>query len=67
MDLFISVNPFVASGTYMSHLHKVFQVRLDNIIPLFSMLPSTLKYLYSVEPIRMHFPTKQPCTNDSIA
>ena len=25
----------------------------------FSMLPSTLKYLYSVEPGRMHFPMKQ--------
>jgi hypothetical protein len=25
------------------------------------MLPSTLKYLYSVEPDRMHFPAKQPC------
>jgi hypothetical protein len=31
----------------------------------FSMLPSTLKYLYSVEPVRMHFPAKQPCTNDT--
>jgi hypothetical protein len=31
----------------------------------FSMLPSTLKYLYSVEPVRIHFPTKQPCTNDT--
>ena len=26
------------------------------------MLPSTLKYLYSVEPVRMHF----PCTNDTV-
>ena len=24
----------------------------------FSMLPSALKYLYSVEPVRMHFPRK---------
>jgi len=32
----------------------------------FSMLPSTLKYLYSVEPVRMHFPAKQPCTNDTV-
>jgi len=30
------------------------------------MLPSTLKYLYSVEPVRMHFPAKQPCTNDTV-
>jgi len=32
----------------------------------FSMLPSTLKYLYSAEPVRMHFPAKQPCTNDTV-
>ena len=33
----------------------------------FSMLPSTLKYLCSVEPIRMQFPAKQPyCTNDTV-
>jgi len=30
------------------------------------MLPSALKYLYSVEPVRMHFPAKQPCTNDTV-
>jgi len=30
------------------------------------MVPSTLKYLYSVEPVRMHFPAKQPCTNDTV-
>jgi len=30
------------------------------------MLPPTLKYLYSVEPVRMHFPAKQPCTNDTV-
>jgi hypothetical protein len=30
------------------------------------MLPSTLKYLYSVEPVRMHFPAKQSCTNDTV-
>jgi hypothetical protein len=33
----------------------------------FSMLPSTLKYIYSVEPVRMHFPAKQPyCANDTV-
>jgi hypothetical protein len=33
----------------------------------FSMLPSTLKYRYSFEPVRMHFPAKQPyCTNDTV-
>jgi len=25
-----------------------------------------LKYLYSVEPVRMHFSAKQPCTNDTV-
>jgi hypothetical protein len=30
------------------------------------MPPSTLKYLYSVEPVRMHFSAKQPCTNDTV-
>ena len=30
------------------------------------MLPSTLKCLCSVEPVRMHFPAKQPCTNDNV-
>jgi len=30
------------------------------------MLPSTLKHLYSVEPVRMHFLSKQPCTNDTV-
>ena len=30
------VNPFVTSGTYMSHLQRVFfQIRSDNSIPLF--------------------------------
>jgi hypothetical protein len=31
-----------------------------------SMLPSALKYLYSFETVRMHFLTKQPCTNDTV-
>ena len=30
------------------------------------MLPSTLKCLYSVEPVRMYFSAKQPCTNDTV-
>jgi len=31
----------------------------------FSMLPSTLKYLYSVKLVRMHFPVKQASANDT--
>jgi len=30
------------------------------------MLPSTLKYLYSLEPVIMHFPAKQLCTNNTV-
>jgi hypothetical protein len=30
------------------------------------MLPSTLEYLYSVEPVRINFPAKQPCTNNTV-
>jgi hypothetical protein len=30
------------------------------------MLPSALKYLYSVGSVRMHFTAKQPCTNDTV-
>jgi hypothetical protein len=30
------------------------------------MLSSTLKYLYSVEPVRLHLSPKQPCTNDTV-
>jgi len=30
------------------------------------MLPFTLKYLYSIEPVRMHFPTKQACINVTV-
>ena len=62
-------------------LHYLFCDQQDIYVPLtkspfkcagirvslfFSMLPSTLKYLYSVEPVRMHFPSKQPCTNDTV-
>jgi hypothetical protein len=32
----------------------------------FSTLPSTLKYLYSVKPVRVRFPVKQQCTNDTV-
>jgi len=31
----------------------------------FSMLLSTLKYLYSVNPVRMHFPAKQASASDT--
>ena len=57
----------MTSGTYKSHLQRVFSSLLGYQNPtLFAMLPSTLKYLYSIEPVRMHFPAKQPCTNDTV-
>ena len=60
-------NPFVTSGTYMSHLQKsLFKSAGITVSHFFSMLPSNLKYLYSVEPVRMHFPAKQPYTNDTV-
>ena len=58
-----SFNPFVTSRTYMSHLPSFFKYARITASQFFSMLPSTLKYVYSVEPVRMHFPAKQPyCT-----
>jgi hypothetical protein len=47
----------MTSGTYTSHLQRVFSSLLGYQYPtFFAMLPSTLKYLYSIEPVRMHFP-----------
>jgi hypothetical protein len=60
-------NSFVTSGTYMSHLQSVFSSPLWTQYPtFFSMLSSTLKYLYSVEPVRINFAAKQPYTNDTV-
>jgi len=45
----------------VSHLERVFSKSAGiTVSHFFSMLPSTLKYLYSVEPepVRMHFPAK---------
>ena len=61
------LNPFVTSGTYYVPLTKsLFKSAEITVSHFFSMLPSILKYLYSVEPVRMHFPAKQPCTNDTV-
>jgi len=50
----------------MSHLQIVFASLLGYLVShFFSMLPSTLKYLYSVKPVRMHFPVKQLSANDT--
>jgi len=46
-------NPFVTSGTYMSHSKSLFKSTEITVSHFFSMLPSTLKYLHSVEPVRM--------------
>jgi len=52
MNIKFTKSLFKSAGIALSHF--------------FSTLPSTLKYLYSVEPVRMHFPAKQPCTNDTV-
>jgi hypothetical protein len=44
-----------------------FAIPLGNpsISHFFSVLPSTLKYLYSMKPVGMHIPAKQLSANDS--
>jgi len=52
---------------YIPLIKSLFKSAGITVSHFFSMLPSTLKYLYSVEPVRMHFPAKQPyCTNDTV-
>jgi hypothetical protein len=53
-DIYISLTKglFKSAGIILSHFS--------------SMLPSPLKYLYSVKPVRMHFPEKQARTNDAL-
>ena len=61
------LNPFVTRGTYIPLTKSLFKSVGITVSNFFSMLPSTLQYLYSVEPVRLHFPAKQPyCTNDSV-
>ena len=59
------LKPFVTIGTYMSHLQRVFMSAGITVPQLFSMLPSTLKCLYTAEPVSMHFPAKQQFKNDN--
>jgi len=42
------------------------QMILCAVLQIFFVLPCTLKFLYSVEPVRMHFSAKQQCTNDTV-
>ena len=51
---------------YVPLTKSIFKSSGITVPHFFSMLPSTWKYLYSVEPVRMHFPAKQPCTNDTV-
>jgi len=51
---------------YVPLTKSLFKFAGITVSHFFSMLQSTLKYLYSVEPVRMHFPAKQPCTNDTV-
>jgi hypothetical protein len=47
-------------GIYVILTKSLFKSAGIIVSHFFSMLPSTLKYLYSIEPVRMHFPAKQP-------
>jgi hypothetical protein len=51
---------------YISLTKSLFMSAGITVSHFFSMLPSTLKYLYSVEPGRMHFSAKQPCKNNTV-
>jgi len=51
---------------YVPLTKSLFKSAGITVSDFFSMLLSTLKYLHSVEPVRMHFPAKQPCTNDTV-
>jgi hypothetical protein len=53
-------------GVYVQFTKSLLKSAEIRVSHFFSMLPSTLKYLYSVEPVRMYFPTKQLCTNDTV-
>jgi hypothetical protein len=61
----VFINPFVTGGTYVSLKKSLFKSAGITVSHFFSMLPSTL-YLYFVEPVRMQFPAKQPCTYDTL-
>jgi hypothetical protein len=63
---FLQFNPFVTSGTCVPLTKSLFKSAGITVSHFFSMLPPTLKHLYSVEPVRMHFPTKQQCTNNTV-
>jgi len=52
--------------SHLQHLQSLFMSAGITVSHCFSMLHSTLKYLYSVEPVRMHFLAKQLCTNDTV-
>ena len=50
-------NLFVTSGDiYVPLIKSLLKSAGITVSHFFSVLPSTLKYLYSVEPVRMHFP-----------
>jgi len=59
----------VTNRTYLVYVplkRSLFKSAVITVSLFFSMLPSTLKYLYSIKLVRMHFPAKQPCTNDIV-
>ena len=66
---FISFTIFSAPVFSLIHVlltKSLFKSAGIRVSHFFSMLPSTLMYFCSVEPVRMHFPAKQLCTNDTV-
>ena len=62
-----SFNPFCDQwDMHVPLTNSLFNSAGITVSHYFPMLPSNLKYLYSVEPVRMHFPAKHPCTNDTV-
>jgi len=61
-----SVALYNCQTVYVPLIKSLFKSTGITVSQFFSMLPPTLKYIYSVEPARMHFPAKQPCTNDTV-
>jgi hypothetical protein len=62
----MNILTFCDQVIYVPLTKSLFKSAGRTVSHFFSMLPSNLKYLYSVEPVRMHFTAKQPCTNDTV-
>jgi hypothetical protein len=55
-----------AGHIYIPLTKSLFKSTGETVSLFFSMLLSTSKYLYSVEPVRINFPAKQPSSNGTV-